>query len=312
MRLGVGWVLAALGVGLFAEQAQAQTTEQRPALAVAAPPAPAASGYAPKFRRFGLYDYLGTAGLAGAYYLVEFTQHNAQSAVWSGPFGLDRPVRNWLVADSKHARDIAVDWADRFWYFSAVYPVADALVTPAIRTRGVEVSWNMTLMNFQSFMLVSLLIRMPHKWLGRTRPDSIGCASDPNYSVHCGHEGMFASFPGGHVAVSMTGAGLSCAHHLHGELYGSPLADGIACGTALAAAGVVGWLRMRSDSHWLSDQLVGTGLGLFSGYLAPTLLYYHPFWRKPAPTTGRASGVRIAALPWIDTQTLGAALTIID
>lgn len=266
----------------------------------------------PELRHFNLYDYAGTAAIAAAYYTVELTQHNARSPVWKGPVLFDRAARNWLLADSHRARDAAVRGADVLWYASTAYPVLDALVTPNVRGRELAVSWNMTMMNFQSFMLTSLLIRMPHKWLGRTRPDSIGCATDDQYSVHCGHEGMFASFPGGHVAVSMTGAGLSCAHHLHGKLYESAVADGVACGAALTAATGVGWLRMRSDSHWLSDQLIGTALGLFSGYGVPTLLYYHPFWRHEPTGASRVSRARVSVLPWLDTQTWGAALLVVD
>ncbi len=259
-----------------------------------------------------MYDYVGTAAVTGAYFTVELTQHNVRSATLTRPILLDRPARNWLVARTKHGREQAVMWADWLWYTSVAYPVVDAPVTSAIRTGGIGVSWNMTMMNIQSFALASLLIRMPHKWLGRTRPDSIGCAKDPTYSSHCGNDGMFASFPGGHVAVSMTGAALTCAHHVEGGLYGSPLADGTACSAALAVAATVGWLRMRSDSHWLSDQVVGTGIGLFSGFFVPTMLYYRPFWRRPSEVTAKAPSVSVAALPWIDEHTLGATFLLVN
>lgn len=270
--------------------------------------------YAPDFRRFGLWDYLGTGVLTGAYYLVEFTQKGPTSATWAGNLPLDRPARDLLAGSSHRDRELSHKWSDYLWYSSVAYPVLDSLITPSVRSGGFEVSWNMTLMNFQSFMLVSLLIRMPHKWIGRLRPDAIGCANDPHYSVHCGNDGLFVSFPGGHVAVSMTGAGLSCAHHLHGHLYGSPLADGTACAAALGVASTVGYLRMRADSHWLSDQLVGTSLGLLSGYLVPTLLYYHPFWERRKPPVQQRDATpsvpRVALMPWLDQQTIGAALLV--
>jgi membrane-associated phospholipid phosphatase len=305
---------------LAGEGAAAPSTTQRsrstaPAASyrnAAAAPNPPHAGYAPDFRRFGLYDYLVTAGVTGGFFLVEFTQEDPRSPAWTRPLPLDRPVRDALVADSLRAREAAVTGADWLWYSSVAYPVLDAAITPAVRTGGVEVSWNMTAMNIQSFMLTSLLIRMPHKWIGRTRPDSIGCATSPDYSRHCGNKTLYASFPGGHVSVSMTGAGLSCAHHLHGKLYGSPLADGMACGSALTAATLVFWLRMRSDSHWLSDQLMGTAVGLFSGYAVPSLLYYHPFWRKRPQHTSRTSGAHVTALPWLDAHTLGAAVIMVD
>lgn len=270
--------------------------------------------YQPTFRRFGAWDYVGTAAISGAYYAVELTQRGPRGADWTSPLPLDRPFRDWVVAESKTARESADTWSDHFWYASVAYPVLDALVVPTIRSRGVGISAQMTLMNFQSFMLVSLLIRMPHKWIGRLRPDSIGCQSDPSYNDHCGNDGVYVSFPGGHVAVSMTGAGLSCAHHLHAGLYGSDWADGTACGAALAAASMVGYFRMRADKHWLSDQLVGAMTGLFSGYVVPTLLYYHPFWRSSAaaPPSGSAERAHWSVLPWLAPDTVGGAFVLVN
>jgi membrane-associated phospholipid phosphatase len=276
---------------------------------------PSSHGFRPSFRRFGVWDYVGTAAISGAYYAVELTQRGPRGADWTAPLPLDRPFRDWVVADTKGGREQADGWSDRLWYASVAYPVLDALVTPAIRSRGVEISAQMTLMNFQSFMLVSLLIRMPHKWIGRLRPDALGCANDPTYTDHCGNNGLYVSFPGGHVAVSMTGAGLSCAHHLHARLYGSPWADGTACGAALGAASLVGYFRLRADKHWLSDQLAGTMLGLLSGYLVPTLLYYHPFWRSSPPATpavNARSRARWSLLPWLSQDTLGGAFVLVD
>jgi membrane-associated phospholipid phosphatase len=269
------------------------------------------------FRRFGVWDYVATGVVSGGYYLVELTQDGPRGADWTGPLPLDRPVRDAFAANTRRARDAASSISDGFWYASVAYPVLDAAITPALRTRAPFVSWHMTMMNFQAFMTVSLLIRMPHKWIGRQRPDAIGCADDASYTRHCGNEGMFVSFPGGHVAVSMTGAGLSCAHHVHGKLYGSALADGLACGTALGAATTVGYFRMRADAHWLSDQLVGIGAGLFAGYLVPTLLYYHPFWSAaPKRMLARAPSARQrqrwTVLPLLAPTTLGASLVLAD
>lgn len=273
--------------------------------------------YQPTFRRFGLWDYVGTAAVSGAYYAVELTQKGPRGADWTGTLPLDRQFHEWLAADTRSGRDAADKWSDHFWYASVAYPILDALVTPTIRSRGVEVSAHMTLMNFQSFMFTSLLIRMPHKWIGRLRPDASGCESDPNYTNHCGNDGLYVSFPGGHVAVSMTGAGLSCAHHVHAQLYGSDWADGAACGAALGAASLVGYFRMRADKHWLSDQLTGTAIGLFSGYLVPTLLYYHPFWRSwgnpPRVSTAASStSTRWSVMPLLSPETLGAAFIVVD
>jgi membrane-associated phospholipid phosphatase len=296
------WVLVAVGLALVSSTSPAVAADEPDSLGA--------------FRRFGVWDYVATGLISGSYYAVELTQDGPRGADWTGPLPLDRPVRDLLAAETRGERDAASSISDQFWYASVAYPVLDAAITPALRTRAPFVSWHMTMMNFQAFMTVSLLIRMPHKWLGRRRPDAIGCAGDPQYTRHCGNEGMFVSFPGGHVAVSMTGAGLSCAHHLHGRLYGSSLADALACATALAAATTVGYFRMRADAHWLSDQLVGIGAGLFAGYAIPTLLYYHPFWYR-APERAVASRPsapqrRWTVLPMLEPTTLGASFVVLD
>lgn len=305
-------LLGAAMVLLMVARAAAEPASSSSASAATTTSAADRPKYAPKFRRFGPYDYLGTASEAGAYAVLELTQRNARSGTWKGPVLIDRTARDWFVADSKRGREAAGRWSDWIWDTTVGFPILDSTLTPLLRGGSFEISWNMSLMNFESFTFISLLIRMPHKWLGRTRPDSIGCAKDANYSAHCGNETLYASFPGGHVAVSMTGAGLVCAHHIHGQLYGTALADGLACASALTAATTVGWLRMRADSHWLSDQVIGAGLGLFSGYALPTLLHYHPFWRKESRASSETSSFHVAALPWIDEHTLGAALLIVN
>lgn len=297
MRLAACLIAVASSVALFGTSVSAQAEPER-------------FHYRDEWRRFGLYDYGGTMAVLGAYFTVELTQRTPRGADWTYTFPFDRPVNDWLAADSRAEREQANVLSDYFWALSVAYPVADSVVTPMVRSLSVDAAWQMSMMNVQAFSAVSLLIRMPHKWVGRLRPDADGCAKDPSYSWHCKGGGLYVSFPGGHVAVSMTGAGLACAHHLHGQLYGSPVADRIACAGALSGALAVGYLRMRAESHWLSDQLVGVGLGLFSGYALPTLLYYRPFWRdqsKPTKRSSREAGPRFAIAPLVSPDALGAS-----
>jgi membrane-associated phospholipid phosphatase len=277
-------------------------------------PERAENEYRPRLRPFNGYDYAGTALVSGSYYLVELTQDGPRGADWTKPLPLDRPLRDALAANSAAGRDSAHTASDVLWYASVAYPVLDGAITPWVRSGGPYFSWQMTMMNLQAFMTISLLVRMPHKWIGRTRPDALGCAKDPKYSRHCGSAGLFVSFPGGHVGVSMTGAGLSCAHHLHGELYGSKLADGAACSGALTAAALVGYFRMRADAHWFSDQLTGVALGAVSGYVLPTVLYYHPFWRAASGGARRAASEnsRWTLRPLVGDGALGATFIWLD
>lgn len=262
------------------------------------------------YRPFGLWDYIGTGITLGAFYAVEFTSDGPSGASWTEPLPIgEGAVRDWVTAETREGRERADLWSDYLWYASVAYPVLDAAITPAVRSGSWATSWHMTMMNVQAFAAVSLLTRIPHKYIGRLRPLGHGCEDDPEYHEQCTEKGRFVSFFGGHLAVSMTGAGLSCAHHVHGELYGDAWADGTACAASLTAATLVGYLRMAADKHWLSDQLVGTVVGLGAGYALPTLLYYRPFWRDRAPapaTASRRPDFVWTVLPLIGPSQLGA------
>lgn len=266
----------------------------------------------PSWRPFGLWDYLGTAATLGAFYAVE-SQSGPTKAHWKGPILFDRPFRNFIAADSRLGRNQGDNLSDLFWYTSVAYPVAAALVVPPLRGKGgVKTSYQMTMMNLEAFAVVSLLTRIPHKALGRARPLAIGCADDEEYSEQCGRPAMNVSFFGGHTAVSTTGAGLACAHHLYGHLYGDETADTVACGAALVAGQMVSVFRMQADKHWLTDNIVGSLVGFSVGFGMPTFLHYKPFWRPARtpepPPSAVAPPVTVTFMPVISTQSAGAAL----
>jgi membrane-associated phospholipid phosphatase len=68
------------------------------------------------------------------------------------------------------------------------------------------------------------------------------------------------SFFSGHTSASFTGAGLMCAQ-----------AHTAVCITSLVVASTTGYLRIAARKHWMSDVLVGAGIGFASGSLIPTL-----------------------------------------
>jgi PAP2 superfamily protein len=266
----------------------------------------------PSWRRFGVWDYAGTAATLGAFYLVESMSAPTKSH-WNGPILLDKPFRNFIVASSREGRSRADDLSDIFWYVSVAYPVAASLAVPPVRGKGgAAMSWQLTMMNLEAFAVVSVLTRLPHKTIGRKRPNTVGCEDDPNYSDQCGSPAQIVSFFGGHTAVSMTGAGLACAHHLNGHLYGSPTADAIACGAAVAAGQMVSIFRLQADKHWLSDNLTGTLVGFGVGFGMPTFLHYHPFWRsknaEPDTASKASPGFAMSILPVLGPGSAGAAV----
>jgi membrane-associated phospholipid phosphatase len=273
--------------------------------------------YRPEWRKFSAADYVGLGVMGAGLVTLELGWSDQTDPEWTGavPY-IDRPTRDALVASSREGRANAEKYSNWLWYSSVAYPVLDVVVTPLARGGNHVPVWQMTMINAQAFATIALLVRMPQKWIGRERPVAIGCEQDPDYMGQCQEPIRFVSFPGGHFAVSMTGAGLTCAHHLHGELYGGGAPDALACGGALATAAAVGYLRMRSDDHWLSDQLVGGTLGIFSGYALPVLLYYRPFWwdaPQPAPRDDAPSGnLGWTLLPDVSQQSLGLSLLVFE
>jgi membrane-associated phospholipid phosphatase len=211
-----------------------------------------------------------------------------------------------MVGPTRQARERADQTSDYLWYASVGYPVLDVVVAGPLVHRDLGMTYQLSLMNLQAFSAVSVWAPSFHKTVGRTRPNVLGCAEKgPGYDDQCGSKGQYLSFPSGHAGVSMTGAGLSCAHHLQGHLYRSQVADGVACGAAVSVAATVGGLRITADRHWMSDTLVGAGLGFATGYGLPTILYYRPFWRAlkrqnvataPAPDGLLVTGI-VAPLP---------------
>jgi membrane-associated phospholipid phosphatase len=160
--------------------------------------------------------------------------------------------------------------------------------------------------------VASLLVRIPHKLVGRTRPLDEGCREDPDYSEQCKTPARFVSFMGGHFAISATAAGLVCAHHAFGELYGSITADAVACATAIAATSAVGVTRMQSDKHWLSDQVPAAAIGFGAGFLLPALVYYRGVPRREAKRSPRPNSAADSVLvfPFVSADTLGVKLVL--
>jgi membrane-associated phospholipid phosphatase len=84
--------------------------------------------------------------------------------------------------------------------------------------------------------------------------------------------GSAYSFPSGHTSASFTTAAVLEAHFGWGV--------GAA---AYAAAGFVGWTRLRDDQHWLSDVAFGSAMGILAGHTV-TLGHHVPVQVVPTRT----------------------------
>jgi len=228
----------------------------------------------PEWPRFRTAEAIFTGALlvpiAGALFLYPHPKAN-----WHGGILFDDAARDALVLHEKSERDRAARVSDTIYHGLAVYPllVDNALVAWGVHGSG-DVALEMLGINLEAYALTGA-IALSGEAIGRVRPAEHGCQADPTYSSKCNNPtAMNKSFMSGHTAISFTSAGLICAHHQNLPLYGGGWADTAACWLALAFSAGAGMLRVASDNHYTSDVLIGTGVGLASGYLLPTWLHY--------------------------------------
>jgi membrane-associated phospholipid phosphatase len=272
----------------------------------------------PAWPRFRPSEYALTAGLAfnvaQALFLYPGPKPN-----WEGGILFDNAVRDAILLRNRDDRQTAAVVSDDIYYALATYPllVDTALVTWGIHGAG-DVAFQMMLINFESYALTGAIALTAEK-LGRVRPMADDCAKDPTYAANCSSgANLNASFLSGHTTIAFAGAGLMCAHHLNLPLYGSRVADIAACATGVAAATTAGVLRVMSDNHYATDVLLGSGVGLFGGYVWPALWHYG-FGSKgqslasflPQVRT-RHGGLNVsgALLPQIGPTTIGVTLAV--
>ncbi|MCA8922107.1 MAG: phosphatase PAP2 family protein [Planctomycetes bacterium] len=141
----------------------------------------------------------------------------------------------------------------------------------------------------------------------RERPVGRFCREDPSYANPlCDDQPPAESFWSPQVSNAFAGAALVCMYHDALDLFGETWSDGIACGTAVAAAATTGLLRIMSDQHWITDVLSGAVVGTAIGVLVPWILHFQGGARPPL--TG-SDGPTISVLPMSDgNSTLGVSV----
>jgi membrane-associated phospholipid phosphatase len=103
------------------------------------------------------------------------------------------------------------------------------------------------------------------------------------------------SFPSGHTAVTMMSA-----HIMYKEY--KDLSPWIGVGGYLVAT-TTGVFRMLNHAHWLSDVVMGAGIGLLSAEIGYLML---PVWHSIFGI--KDDGKQFAAVPTFSTQSLGLGL----
>jgi membrane-associated phospholipid phosphatase len=218
-------------------------------------------------------EYVATGVLGTAALYTTFVMKPASSPHWTGGILFDDSARDALRLRSPGARDTIRTASDITAVTTVVLAVGvDSIVVPLAR-RSDAVALQLTLMDAESFAMSMLVTSSLYNTVGRARPSYEDCQRDPSFDPLCS-TGATASFPSGHTTAAFTAAGLSCAHHLNLSLYGSPLADGLACGGEIALAAATATFRVMGDRHYVTDVLAGSVIGFGFGFGAPMLLHY--------------------------------------
>lgn len=233
-------------------------------------------------------QYVVTFGTPVLFRIIDDNTQEAKQPRWRGPLPFDAPTRDLLRIDSDEGQRLAMRLSDYGWYAAMAWPFADAVVVGLMLDQNLDVAWQLSALALQAYALSGFVTLLSIKATARQRPVATGCdegSAEPACSLRP------RSFPSGHTAGALAGAGLVCASHRNLPLYGSFTADRAACLGALALASATAVLRVSSDRHYASDVIVGAGIGTALGYVLPALFQYarsEPGDRQLAIVPGRA------------------------
>lgn len=244
------------------------------------------------FARVGAGEYFVTTFMLASLGMAQTIQPSP--APWRGRNGFDETWRTALrarSADGRRAADIA---STALVALSGVEVAADALVVAPVRGDGV--AWQLAMIDVQAMAFTLLLQSVVSRGASRERPYGRTCSTPMDEGdSDCTGDLRYQSFFSGHTATAFTFAGLTCMHHLRLPLYGGGGPDATACTIASVAAVTTGVLRTVADKHYLSDVLVGAGVGMLSGLGIPWL-YYRVGLVRPR-SQERPSGLFVTVVP---------------
>jgi membrane-associated phospholipid phosphatase len=229
----------------------------------------------PEWPRFGAADWAITG--AGAAIAVAAAIVPPQSKHVYGGFAFDESARRSLRLPTTEGRYIARDASDVVLSLEATWPFfIDALVTTWWYRGSPDAAAQMALVDGEALAIVTALQGATNTLVSRERPYGKICNTpeQPGQTTDCEGNVRYRSFFSGHTAFTFMAAGLICVHHMELDLLRGA-GDPLACVTAYAGAAATGTLRVMGDMHYVSDVLVGAGIGTLVGLAVPLLHYRH-------------------------------------
>ncbi len=194
---------------------------------------------------------------------------------WRGGILGEERIGDLFEAETSAGRERADMISDGIQWGTFVFPlIGDAILTAWLWRDSPDVAWQMAAIDLEAMAMNAIVTLGSIRMFVRARPLADDCARDPSYSPLCQTQEENRGFPSGHLASVVMGASLICLHHGELDLWGGGAADTAICATAIAASGANAVLRLMAARHYVSDLVVGTGIGFALGYLVPWLLHY--------------------------------------
>lgn len=233
--------------------------------------------------RFHWAEYATTGALLGGSLALRFGASLPEDPNVTGGLPGEEAIFEALYPKSdrgEHAWTVVGDipfYTSFAW--SSLEPAAVAIAG------GIDLGSQLFLMNLEGLTVTAAVLWTSQLVVRRRRPTDRPC-DDPTITVgrddRCDDPETIRGFIGGHTAVVATSATLTCIHHAELSLWGGGIRDAVPCGLWVAGTLATFSSRTVTGSHYLSDNLLGLGLGVAAG-LVPWSLHYARRDRGPRP-----------------------------
>jgi len=249
----------------------------------------------PYWREFGWEDYVLTSVSSLVIVGTQLIPEDRDRWQPYG-FGFDEAARDALRLESEHGELYARDTSDVLMMLSVAYPfLVDSLSVAWWHHGNEQVAREIGLISAETLAVTSAVQSIVSGVTSRERPYGRRCGEDlSDETLYCKERNRYRSFFSGHTSISFASAATLCVHHQHIPLYGGGSGEQFACALGFVNAAAVGLLRVAGDRHYLSDVLVGAGIGTLTGLTVPWFLHYRPSRSRGFPAD---LSLRVSPLP---------------
>jgi len=230
---------------------------------------------------------------------------------WTSTNGFDDAARKALRLKNPSDQQLAKDASDIGIAVLVNQAAIDDLFVAWWAHKHPAVAWQMAVMDAETLAFTTGVNSLVVGLVGRQRPYVADLCKQADWkdTSSCTGSGPYRSFFSGHTTAAFTLAGLTCIHHAELGLYDSPAGDAFACVGAMGTATMVGFMRVLSDQHYMSDVIVGAVFGASAGIGLPWLFHYRGGAKLNASTKAHAQKGIFVPPPTVAVTTSGVQLT---